>query len=358
MKIGILTFHCAHNFGAVLQCYALQETLKTMGHEVYIIDYRPDYLIKPYKIFSLHRLKSKNPLKCIFKMMVELSSIQARKIRKRGFDQFINSRFQLFPISRLSEDSHFDLFIFGSDQIWNPKFNHYKLDPIFLGCSSVFSDTPKIAYAASMGMKELPNKQIEKEFSNALQSFRSISVRERSFQDYIEKVSGLKSKTVIDPTLLLTSLQYDRLIGKKMIQEDYILVYQIAGSVSLTQNISVLQKSLRKKVIDISPFSRKGLKYSPYDFLNLIKYADLILTTSFHGTVFSCIFQKDFYTFSINKDIDNRSKNLLESLSLEERMIKDISEINSKHIDYEIINKSIKMLQSEAIKWLIENLKG
>lgn len=197
---------------------------------------------------------------------------------------------------------------------------------------------------------------MERDFCDAIQSFRYISVRERSLQNYIEKVAGLKSKIVIDPTLLLPSSQYDRLIGERLIQDHYILVYLLVESENLAQNISALKKKLNKKVINISPHPQEGLKYSPYDFLNLIKYADLILTSSFHGTVFSCIFQKDFYTFSINKNVGDRSRNLLESLSLEKRMIKDISEVKEDHIDYRQPTQSIMGMRSETIKWLSESL--
>lgn len=364
MKIGILTFHCAHNFGAVLQCYALQKTLKSMGHEVFIIDYRPDYLINPYKVFSFQRIKSKNPIKIVGKLIIELLSIKARVRKDKGFKKFINSLFQLYPISQLSDQSDFDLFVFGSDQIWNPKFNNNKLDPIFLGSSPIFSHTPKIAYAASMGRKELVDKNMESEFIQGIKTFKAISVREKSLQEYIEKLTGTKSTTVIDPTLLLPSIKYENLIGERLIKENYIFIYQVGKSEELTNNISYLKRKFQKKIINISPSGRihlhqgKELKYTPYDFLNLIKYADFILTTSFHGTVFSCIFQKDFYTFNVNENVDDRSKNLLKSLSLEERMINKVSKVNqSNHIDYNQVNLYLAKIQLDATTWLKENTK-
>lgn len=362
MKIGILTFHCAHNFGAVLQCYALQEALKEMGHEVFIIDYRPDYLINPYKVFSFQRIKSKNPIKIIVKLIIELLSIKARIIKNKGFCKFINTLFNLYPITQLSNQSDFDLFVFGSDQIWNPKFNNNKLDPIFLGSSPIFSHTPKIAYAASMGCKKLADPKQESKFIQGIQTFKSISVREKSLQEYIFKVSGIKSKIVVDPTLLLSSIQYEKLIGERKIKENYIFIYQVGKSENLTANISNLKQRSKKKIINISPsghtylYQNKELKYTPYDFLNLIKYADLILTTSFHGTVFSCIFRKDFYTFRVNDTVDDRSKNLLKSLSLENRMINHISEINQEHIDFNLVNSKLTEIQVDVITWLKENI--
>lgn len=362
MKIGILTFHCAHNFGAVLQCYALQKTLKSMGHEVFIIDYRPDYLINPYKVFSFQRIKSKNPIKIVGKLIIELLSIKARVRKDKGFKKFINSLFQLYPISQLSDQSDFDLFVFGSDQIWNPKFNNNKLDPIFLGSSPIFSHTPKIAYAASMGCKDLADQKMESEFILGIKTFKAISVREKSLQEYIENLTGIKSTTVIDPTLLLSSPQYDILIGERIIKEDYIFIYQVGISETLIKNIQHIKKTFKKKIINITPSGRtsinqsKGLRYTPYDFLNLIKYADLILTTSFHGTVFSCIFKKNFYTFSVNKVVDDRSKNLLKSLSLEERMIDNISQIRFSSIDYVLATSKMKIEQKNALTWLEKNI--
>lgn len=363
MKIGILTFHCAHNFGAVLQCYALQEALKEMGHEVFIIDYRPDYLINPYKVFSFQRIKSKNPIKIIVKLIIELLSIKARIIKDKGFCKFINTLFNLYPITQLSNQSDFDLFVFGSDQIWNPKFNNNKLDPIFLGSSPIFSHTPKIAYAASMGCKKLADPKQESKFIQGIQTFKSISVREKSLQEYIFKVSGIKSKIVVDPTLLLSSIQYEKLIGERKIKENYIFIYQVGRSEHLTKNLDYLEKKSKKKIINISACGRiylnqiNELKYTPYDFLNLIKYADLILTTSFHGTVFSCIFQKNFYTFSVNENVDDRSKNLLKSLSLEERMIDNVSKIKDLPINYNLVNPILKNIQTESLIWLKKSIK-
>lgn len=362
MKIGILTFHCAHNFGAVLQCYALQETLKEMGHEVFIIDYRPAFLINPYKVFNFQRIKSKNPIKMIGKFILELLSIKARIIQYKGFTKFINTLFQLYPITQLSDQSDFDLFVFGSDQIWNPKFNNNKLDPIYLGNSPIFSHTPQITYAASMGCKELSDKKIESEFIQGIKTFKAISVREKSLQEYIEKLTAIKSTTIMDPTLLLPSIKYETLIAERLIKENYILIYQVGKSEELTSNISYLKRMFRKKVINISPIARKNLyqnkelKYTPYDFLNLIKYADFILTTSFHGTVFSCIFQKNFYTFSVNETVDNRSKNLLKSLSLEDRMIDNISQIKMSSIDYTLVTSKIEAERKKALIWLEENI--
>ena len=119
MRIGILTFHCAHNYGAMLQCYALQEYLKGRGDEVYVIDYRPDYLTHPYKKHKLSHWLSKDPLRTLKRLLSEPFLLKKRGKRWDGFDNFMRMKLNLYPYDMSSDYSNFDWLLFGSDQIWN-----------------------------------------------------------------------------------------------------------------------------------------------------------------------------------------------------------------------------------------------
>ena len=130
MKIGILTFHCAHNYGAVLQCYALQEMLKGMGHTVEIIDYRPDYLRMPFDVINLHRIQSRNLLRLVKSIILETLSLSQRIIRHRKFDSFIKYYLNLSRSVGISSD--YDVYVMGSDQIWNPKITN-GFDGVYFG---------------------------------------------------------------------------------------------------------------------------------------------------------------------------------------------------------------------------------
>ena len=156
MKIGILTFHCAHNYGAVLQCYALQEVLKGMGHTVEVMDYRPSYLKAPYDIVSFRRIQSRNPIRLMKGMISEFLSLPERIIRHKGFDRFIKEQLCL---SAPGIPSDCDAYVMGSDQIWNPGITQ-GFDGVYFG----YLPFPKghrsyIAYAASMEREALDDSE-------------------------------------------------------------------------------------------------------------------------------------------------------------------------------------------------------
>ena len=129
MKIGILTFHCAHNFGAVLQTYALQEILKTMGHEVFIIDYRPKYIVDVYKIFNIRRFISKSPITSLKKTLNEILNFRNRIFCYYKFNRFIKSYINLSHERTVS--NIYDAYIIGSDQVWNPDITGGVFDKVF-----------------------------------------------------------------------------------------------------------------------------------------------------------------------------------------------------------------------------------
>ena len=147
MRIGILTFHCAHNYGAMLQCYALQEYLVAQGHEVSVVDYRPDYLTHGYVRHALHHWISRNPLRAVKRLLTEPFLYRTRGKRWDGFDRFMRTKLHLTPYHPASDNVTFDLIIVGSDQIWSTRLTGEKFDPVFFGkglaCRSV-------SYAASM----------------------------------------------------------------------------------------------------------------------------------------------------------------------------------------------------------------
>lgn len=182
MKIGILTFHCANNNGAVLQCYALQEYIKTLGHEVYVIDYRPDYVAKRYVVFSFRRLLSKNLIKTFKRICTEPYLYHIQKKRQYGIDEFVSNKMNLYPYNSDIYNAGFDAIILGSDQIWNPKLTGKGFDEVLGG--SGFS-CKKISYAASNRSSSLNN--VEKDFYIAhLKELDAIGVRESTLQTLLQ----------------------------------------------------------------------------------------------------------------------------------------------------------------------------
>jgi hypothetical protein len=250
MKIGILTFHCAHNYGAVLLCYAMQEFLRSKGHNVEVINYRPNYLLEPYKIFNIKRFLTKNPIRLLKSLIIEFILFPVRLKRFYGFENFINGRLNLSKkVTRSSISPNYDIYIVGSDQIWNPR-NTGGFDAVYFGDFVVKKGAKKIAYAAS-------GERIEDTVENRaylcanLANFDAIAVREGSLRAKLEQMTGVQGiDVVLDPTLLAPRSILDELPGRSVMGSDrYVFFYQRRQSVSYLQKIHHYARSRGCKLL-------------------------------------------------------------------------------------------------------------
>lgn len=364
MKIGILTFHRAHNYGAVLQCYALQETLKKMGHTVEVIDYYPEYLLTPYRIFSISRLSNYNPLKIMKAFAIELLLMSKRVKRYHAFKTFINKNLNLSPtVNGKNIPSTYDTYIIGSDQIWNPAITK-GFDPVYFGFFNFDKAGKKIiAYAASMESKMLDEKS--KEFYiNALNNFDAVSVRESKLAELLQPLHSKKIETVIDPTLLADRCIWNRIIARPKIKEKYVLVYQVRRNKNTIRIAKNIAKQINAIVIEVTAWHTTHFnKYrfqcsSPEEFLGFIKNAACVVTTSFHGTAFSVIFNRPFYCIELGDNGNTRSQSFLNSIGLCDRMLKKDETPKYTEIDYDNkINNIIVKIREASLRYLRENIK-
>lgn len=342
MKIGILTFHRAHNYGAVLQAYALQTYIKSLGHDAKIIDYKPKYL--KYGLFIPHEWLAKNPIKCLSKIVKQISIFFIKVKRHNAFLNFINDKMMLDKINLDSINNDFDLYIIGSDQVWRPiKGGTDKYDDIFFGEFNARKGKKVISYAASMGGIQ-GSRQSRKYFTERLEKFNYISVREDSLKKFLELLTKKEVKTVVDPTFLVEKKFWDSLLIKPKIKTPYLLLYQV----NRDEQASIVAKNIANyynfKLIEVT--SKVLLKNnknknlyqcaSPQQFLGLIKYANFIVTTSFHGTAFSLIFEKPFLSIKLNKTSDCRIESLLKRVELSNRFIN-----KNESVDFDQIVKPI-----------------
>ena len=338
MKIGILTFHCAINYGAVLQTYGLQETLKSMGHEVYVIDYRPEYLKRPYRLFFPEAVKGHGILGNIRFLIRELLAFPIRYKRRYAFNRFIETYLHLAKLDLQSENNDFECFVFGSDQIWNPQITGG--DPIFFGDAPCFKGKKKVAYAASAGsvtaLKEIDMKQLK----GWLSKFSALSVREKSLYHYLSEELQLKNQLVVDPVLLAGKDVYQEIASCKKSEKPYLLFF------SLWKNDEALHVTRKKAVLEglelVEMYSmvesvkdRKVLQcLTPNKFIGLFKGASCVVSTSFHGTAFSILFHKPF--ICIGHDFGkSRFYSLLDMVGLQDRLV-DV--VYPKELDYTDIN--------------------
>ncbi len=362
MKIGILTFHCAYNYGAVMQCYALQQSLESMGHDVEVIDYRPGYLVEPYKIFDCKRLSGRTPMEYIRNTVLEFLKIGKRLKRAYTFGGFIDKELNLSSEKGyLSISDKYDAYIIGSDQVWNVGLTGGAPDKAY------FADFPfpkgkkiYISYAASMGGYKIDADDYGRYIKDSLERFDFISVREEGMINQLKPlIPQKKIDTVLDPTLMADNGIWDDIIKKPELKKKYVLVYKFISDRKVMDIARNIASQIGGTVVEISHKFNMGFGNehyscaSPQEFLGWFKYADYVITTSFHGTAFSLIFQKPFYCIRYNNPNDYRTESLLEKLGLGDRMIdvKDSPQISG--IDYSMVSPILNGMKKQSKDFLL-----
>lgn len=331
MKIGIFTFHCAANYGAVLQTYCLQEVLKNMGHEVYVIDYRPKYLIEPYKTFSYDSTSFDSFFSKCKGLIRACLVAPIRWKRNSVFARFVHDYINLYQLDLNDASNDFDAFVFGSDQIWNPKITN-GFDNVYLGDFPAAKGKKLISYAASAGsVSYLFGENIDYFLTN-IQHFDKVTVREKSLAEYISSKLSITPEIVFDPVLLagcniLYKLVYKNKIKELSPKQPYLLLFQLNRSDDTASYAAAVAKSKGLKFIEIataceSIFNNKMKQtLSVSQLLLYFINADYIITSSFHGTVLSILFNKQFNTISVRNSTDERALSLLTYLNMSDRML-------------------------------------
>ena len=333
MKIGIITYHCAHNYGAVLQAYALQCYLQEAGHSVTVVNYRPDFLVQPYTLFRWSWPVGVSVLQCCRRVAgvvwYGFRFLPSRWLRRWRFEHFISGQLNLSPQVRRPEEVTalgFDALVFGSDQIWNIG-NSDGPDPFYFGAFPDFSGV-KIAYAASAdgGEEAMLHHADCLEY---IRDYASISARERSLATALHAVVGREVDTVVDPTLLLEPTQWEALAtdpGRRR----YVLVYEVLPCSFIVELAEHIARELGLSVVimrkDIAPHGRPGQSIdcaAPKEFLGWVQNADYVVTSSFHGTVFSVLNRKPFVCALSGLPAENRMLGLLEELGMAGRRCYD-----------------------------------
>lgn len=322
MRLAIVTFNRALNYGAILQSYALQESVSLYIDKCFLIDYKCEEIEKAYSISSTLNIKS---LIGFIKGVIAFFPRLLLIVKKRKkYNRFIDSYLNVYKLNNNNIDTisdSFDLFITGSDQVWNYNItgndNTYFLD--FLS-----DDSKKYSYAASFGQEKYFEKYKNKILENT-REFNVISLREPIGTEQL-KAEGHSVRIDIDPTLLLTGDKWTEMIGNDGGNEEYVLVYYVAEPNNLLSQASDFAKKNNLKIYYMTESFLDKLRYpdfiikrgcDPIDFLRFVKNAKYVFTTSFHGTAFSILFHKDFYAEINNKDGYNyRVANILNLLGL------------------------------------------
>lgn len=340
MNVGTVTYHDSNNFGAVLQAYALQKTLQKMGHQCRIVNYKNREITG-----SLWIKPERGPRQFALNSMVLLHyrKLRKRRLKFREFSyEYMNlTEKEYRSINELESDvSLFDAFICGSDQIWNPNIT---FDPVYYLNFVKSPHTKRIAYAPSFGINSIPTAYRE-EVKDLLYNIQYLSVREERGAEIIRELAGREPPVVLDPTLLMKRNEWDEIAVNPGIDKPYILVYPLQKSYLLNETAGVIKEKTGLPVATISGMGPNAVKCSdisirdagPREFLGLFKNACFICTNSFHGTAFSIIYEKPFYTVPHSK-VNSRITNLLDMLELSGRQITDVSDISPVPTDIDYV---------------------
>jgi hypothetical protein len=355
MKFAIFTIHTAFNYGAMLQAYALQFAISKLGYDVKIVDYYP----KEVEDSNFMRIIDTNPKTLLRYIYAKLNPNVQKKIRR--FDEFRNhmqlTKRYISKNELYQNPPEFDVYIVGSDQIWNLEQGFISLN--FL---DFVNDKLKLSYASSFGTATI-KKEYFNELTKQLKNFISISVRESDGVDIIKQATGLDSKQVLDPTFLLKSDEWDLISKLPTIEGEYIFCYGFDGSTTSRIMVESIQKRLGLPIVAVTtgmsiPFKVDYFiqEAGPLEFLGLIKNAKFVCTSSYHGMALAINYRRSFIA-TIHPTRNSRMESMLNVFGLENRQIenpKDILNFTDKDlfIDYSYIETKINEAIYDSISWL------
>lgn len=362
-KYGLITIHRAINNGAVLQALATQNAFLKYECEVNIINYMPKFIRDDNCSIR------KNRGLCVS----ILDFILQRKRKVLKFNKFIERNLKLTEeVCDLKEiekiTKSYDGFISGSDQIWNPRITGGNIDKAYL-CGFAKEGQNVFSYASSLGDKICFDEKSEKVFQEEIKKYSSISVREKSGAEWIKNHLNLNAEIVTDPTLLLSKNEWCSIIEQSnlKIKKPYIFVYSVGRTKDLINYAKKVQKVLKMDIVVLNtplkyPFRK--VKYimndSPEDFLYLISNASCVITSSFHGTIFSANFNIPFLSFPVGKEVVTRSSEFLKLINISKQFIpyeKQFSQSMLK-IDWDLVNNKIDELRNSSYRFIEKCIRG
>ena len=385
MNICIATWYKSLNYGTCLQAYGLYHFLKNRGYNCLMLDrcryfsiYNPfDWIVIIEKLIKHWKLKKNyNSEEEKINVLKEKYNIEFNR-RDKLINEFIDKSYIFTNLKRKSDYKKLvnkcDVFITGSDQIWNP--SHFSRDYLL---NFVSSNKKKIAYSSSFGVKNITGYYV-RIYRKFLSKFDYIGVREIDGANIVEILTNKKATVVLDPTMLLKKEDWKSLIEKAKISDkmkekkEYILCYFVGNTVNYWNAVEKIKKQFNKNIVIIpynaDSYKQKGLvniETGPNEFLWLIENCSFLCTDSFHATVFANIFNKNYCVFKRFKDTDRASQNsrletLLDMFNLRERLVDvsdNLDDIIKNDIKWEHVNKILDKKREESINFLINAINS
>lgn len=378
-KLAIVTGYHIINYGSVLQAYATQKFITDMNIENECVFYEKKKDINQIlRIFNLPLLKTKiDHLKK--KLYSKLNYEKFGKnfdIRNKIFNDFIKNNFKTskryYGYENLKEGiKEYDMVLLGSDQVWNPLnfgSHYYTLE-------FVPDNIKKVAYSPSFGVSKIPQNQL-KATKKYLERIECISVREKQGQNIIKELTGRTAPIVVDPTLLLDIKQWKEIYSEnRLVKEKYIFCYflgtnpkhrKFANDLKTKTGYTIVTLPYMDEIVkgDFDFADKQLFEAGPSEFLNLVCNAEFVCTDSFHGTIFSIVHHKNFFTFRRHEEKKGSSTNsrldsLLDLLDIKERLCDSdikIENIIDNEIDYKVVDENLEKIRQSSKEYLYKSL--
>lgn len=361
MKQVLIVTKIGKNYGALLQAYALKKSFENRGCSVNILNYCLESTMRTYELYPKITGRSS--------FIRFLKAFRVRKETEKSVQRFLQFRKERLNLTReyknfaeLEVDSpDADIYVTGSDQVWNPKINFDRAYYLQFGRK----DAVHASYAASIGLSRIP-EEYEKELIDRIRQIPFRSVRENTAQTILQQYD-ISSSVHIDPTVLLDKNDYDSIAVAPSVHKPYVLLYLLI----MPDNIKEYLDELRKLYPNFVFVNIPGNTYDrplgdvqirdigPCEFLGLIRNAEVVLTTSFHGTVFSLIYQKQFMSV-LPRGTGSRISGLLESVDLEKRIALEGHDIKRMRdtINYEKVIEKMEIMRQKAFNYIDSIVAG
>lgn len=360
MKIGILTFHRAYNYGAVLQCYALKEVINHFGSDAQVIDYRQPDIERAYRYHSSFRWEQfkhygvfKGLPYCIWCLYRDLKQIFIKYKKKSVFETFVKEHLNLSkPIINIIPQDY-DVYVIGSDMLWSDECMHGNFDSIYLG---KFPHKGKIVGYAISGTPASFKKLGNQTGYKFLNKFEAISIREKKLAEIVKQYTDKEVFQCIDPTLLTTKELWTSLINDKWKRKKYIVIYFLRKiDAGLKHRLIKFAKENHYEIvtIDVSPYANP---ITVEDFVSIISSSNYVVTDSFHGMIFSLIFERPFHAVKFNDPHDARYVDVLQRIGLEDNAVNLDYTPFIPQINYLQVKTKIDDFRSESLNYLKENI--
>lgn len=363
MRIAILSLTPGHNYGGILQSYALQTILERMGHSVKVIS-----KVRFLKILGFMML-AKYGVRIIKKYLLRKKDVSVRSeynfnqskiLKLHNTYSFVDKYLHLRTIDSFDDvkDNEFDAFVVGSDQVWRPRYFEGQYQSVICNAFLAFAENwnvKRIAYAPSFGVdtNEYSETQLS-ECSNLLKKFDAVSVREQSGVELCKDYFGVSAIQLCDPTMLLTKADYLKLIDSNVPKsKGNLLVYCLDKSDELDKIVSFISESK-----GLSPFytneDSDGVKPPVESWIKAFDDAEFVVTDSFHACVFSLIFRKSFIVTGNKNRGMSRFESLLSDFGMKERLVTDYSQLSNDLIDLPLgdLDEKFERLREKALTFL------